>query len=222
MRWRSPSCFYQSPTLNQMDNGKFEERPTILAMKGHPGTGKSTLAYSIAKTLKCPLIDKDHFKDCTKPLQRVTKATELLNDLSYEVMWRVASAQLDLGLSVVIDSPLSRKAHLDQILEIGAHSGARVVVVECKPRDEAEWRRRLERRSEVDGSSWHKPSTWQEMEKLLEGYGGCWDYDMGEVPRIVVDTTCANGIEEVVSTVLEFVSNACGAKKNQWVLQCTN
>ncbi|MCD7456771.1 hypothetical protein HAX54_033043 [Datura stramonium] len=193
-----------------MDDGNFEERPTILAMKGHPGTGKSTLAKSIARTLKCPLIDKDHFKDCTKPLQVVTK---LLNDLSYEAMWRVASTQLDLGLSVVIDSPLSRRAHLDRILELADRSGARVVILECKPRDEAEWRRRLERRSEVDGSSWHKPSTWQEMEKLLEGYEGCWDYDIGEVPRLVVDTTCANGVEEVVSSVLEFVSNACGAKR---------
>lgn len=203
--------------MKQMDNGKFEERPIILAMKGHPGTGKTTLAQSIAKTLKCPLIDKDHFKDCTKPLQQVTKATKLLNDLSYEAMWRVASAQLELGLSVVIDSPLSRRAHLDRILELAARSGARVVIVECKPRDEAEWRRRLERRSEVGhGSSWHKPSTWQEMEKLLEGYEGCWDYDVGEeVPRLVVDTTCANGVEEVVSNVLEFVSNECGVKKNQ-------
>ncbi|KAK6784735.1 hypothetical protein RDI58_018190 [Solanum bulbocastanum] len=201
-----------------MDNGKYERRPIILAMKGHPGTGKSTLAQSIAKTLKCPLIDKDHFKDCTKPLQQITKATKLINDLSYDVMWRVASAQLDLGLSVVIDSPLSHRAHLDRIIEIADRSGARVVVVECKPRDEAEWRRRLERRSELVeyGSSWHKPSTWQEMEKLLEEYEGCWDYDVGvEVPRLVVDTTCANGVEQVVSNVLEFVSNACGAEKKQ-------
>ncbi|KAK4355824.1 hypothetical protein RND71_024795 [Anisodus tanguticus] len=150
------------------------------------------------------------------------KLTELLNDLSYEAMWQIASAQLDLGLSVVIDSPLSRRAHLNCILELAAHSGARVVVVECKPRDEAKWRRRLEWRSEVHGSSWHKPSTWQEMEKLLEGYEGCWDYDIGNVPRFVVDTTCANVVEEVVTSVLEFVSNACGAKTNQWYYHCTN
>lgn len=107
-----------------------------------------------------------------------------------------------------MDSPLSRRAHLDRILELAARTGARVVVVECKPRDEAEWRRRLERRSKVEcGSSWHKPSTWEEMEKLLEGYEGCWDYDIGEVPRLVVDTTSANGVEKVVSNVLEFVSN---------------
>ncbi|KAK4341797.1 hypothetical protein RND71_037613 [Anisodus tanguticus] len=50
---------------------------------------------------------------------------------------------------------------------------------DCKPSDEAKWRRRLKRRSEVDGSSLHKSSTWQEMEKLLEGYERCWDYDVG-------------------------------------------
>ncbi|OIS99992.1 hypothetical protein A4A49_21453 [Nicotiana attenuata] len=199
--------------MNQMDSQKYEERPTILAMKGHPGTGKSTLAYSIAKTLKCPIIDKDHFKDCTKPLQQVLmQSSKLLNDLSYEAMWQVASAQLDVGLSVVIDSPLSRRAHLDRLLELAARRRARVVIVECKPKDEAEWRRRLEHRSEVDGSSWHKPSTWQEMEKLLEGYEGCWDYDIGNVPRLIVDTTAAKGIEEIVSSVLEFL-NGCSVKR---------
>lgn len=183
---------------------------TVIAMKGHPGTGKSTLAAAVAKSLKCPLIDKDHFRDSTRDVQQQLHLTspaaagKLLNDLSYDAMWRVAAAQLDLGLSVVVDSPLSRRQQLDRLLDVAAGSGAAVVVVECVPGDEAEWRRRLEARG---GKEWHKPSTWREMERLLEGYGGCWDYDVGHVPRLVLDTTAPVELAELARRVVEFVNS---------------
>ncbi|KAL8488553.1 hypothetical protein ACS0TY_024728 [Phlomoides rotata] len=190
-----------------MDTRLVAERPPVLiAMKGHPGTGKSTLANALAKTLKCPLVDKDHFRDSTYPIQQAlsqaspTTASKLLNDLSYDAMWRVVSTQLRLGLSVVIDSPLSRRAHLDRLLDIASESGASVVVIECRPGDEEEWRRRLELRGINGGGGWwHKPSAWAEMERLLEGYGGCWDYDVGEVPKLVVDTTAPVKVKELVA-----------------------
>lgn len=208
-----------------MEKQNLDEKPIVIAMKGHPGTGKSTLAKAIAKKLKCPLIDKDHFKNCTKEIQETlissapksssSSYNKLLNDLSYKVMWQIASTQLDLGLNVLIDSPLSRRAHLDKLLEIADRTKARVFVVECRPKDEAEWRRRVEKRGVDDdddgGSSWHKPRNWEEMEKLLDGYGGCWDYDFGDdVPKLVVDTTANDiGIHEIVSSVLQFLESPC-------------
>lgn len=186
--------------------------PTVIAMKGHPGSGKSTVATAVAKSLKCPLIDKDHFRDSTHAVQQVLlaqtprgTAQQLLTDLSYDAMWRVAAAQLGLGLSVVVDSPLSRRPQLDRLLEMASGSGARVVVVECRPGDEAEWRRRVEARG---GEEWHKPSTWREMERLLEGYGGCWEYEMGEVPKLVLDTTAPLQIADLVSRVVDFLNSS--------------
>lgn len=196
-----------------MDRRKAGERPILIAMKGHPGTGKSTQASAIAKALKCPLVDKDHFRDSTYPIQEAltqnspSMAAKLLNDLSYEAMCRVTATQLGLGLSVVVDSPLSRRAHLDRLVEMADGNGAKVVVVECKPGDQAEWRRRVEARGAGGGPGWHKPATWEEMERLLEGYGGCWDYDTGEVPKLVLDTTALVEVEELVHKVIEFLDS---------------
>ncbi|KAJ4980421.1 hypothetical protein NE237_031258 [Protea cynaroides] len=188
--------------------------PVMIAMKGHPGTGKSTLAHALATSLRCPLIDKDDVRNCTATLQKslstdVTTgggaAAKLLNDLSYEVIWRVASTQLALGLAVVIDSPLSRRAHLDRLLPLAASTGAHLVIVECRSHDESEWRRRLEMRGAADDASWHKPATWQDLQQLVEGYGGSSDYDVGDVPKIVVDTTSPVSVGEHVSTVLRSI-----------------
>ncbi|KAG6497322.1 uncharacterized protein LOC121988877 [Zingiber officinale] len=204
-----------------------QSRPLIVAMKGHPGTGKSTLAAALAASLSCPLLDKDDVRDCTLSLQHALAATSsssaaaasLLNDLSYSVLWQMAATQLRLGLSVVIDSPLSRRAHLDHLIDL-AHSGdssvgaAGLVVIECRPSDADEWRRRVEARGAAateaaggGGEGWHKPATWEQLQELLEGYQGCTDYDVGRVPRLVVDTTSPEtGFKETVARVLEFIN----------------
>uniref|UniRef100_A0A6N2KND0 AAA+ ATPase domain-containing protein n=1 Tax=Salix viminalis TaxID=40686 RepID=A0A6N2KND0_SALVM len=186
--------------------------PVIIAMKGHPGTGKSTLASSLASSLKILLIDKDDVRDCTISIQNSSPATasKLLNDISYDVVWQIASTQLRLGLSVIIDSPLSRRAHLDRLVQMASSTGSLLVIVECKPLDEGVWRRRLEQRGRGDQASWHKPSTWQDLERLLEGYDGSTDYDVGDVPKIVLDTSVSVAVDELVSRVVDFVvSSAC-------------
>nr|XP_012568661.1 uncharacterized protein LOC101501024 [Cicer arietinum] len=179
----------------------------IIAMKGHPGSGKSTLAKSIASKLKIPLIDKDDIKDCTQTLL-LTSPASLLNDLSYDAIWQIASTQLSLGLSVVLDSPLSRRAHLDRLRELAALFSARLLIIECRPADCDLWRRRVEERA--GGGRGHKPATWEDMEKLLEGYEGCTEYEVGDVARLVVDTTAPVPLDRLCSDALEFIFSHAG------------
>ncbi|KAG0450970.1 hypothetical protein HPP92_026664 [Vanilla planifolia] len=194
-----------------------ESRPLILAMKGHPGSGKSTVARAVASALRFPLLDKDDVRDPTFTVQlhldgATSSASALLNDLSYAVLWRLAETQLHLGLSVIIDSPLSRRIHLDSLLSLASAVGARVLVVECRPTDEAEWRLRVEaRRNASGGEGWHKPATWEDLRNLVEGYEGQSEYDLGGVSRLVIDTTGGDGtVEDMVAKVRDFVRSNCG------------
>jgi hypothetical protein len=76
----------------------------VVAMKGHPGSGKSTAARAIAAALRCPLLDKDDVRDGTLPLEgAVTAGT--LNELSYAVLWRVVEWQVWLGLGLTTVVP---------------------------------------------------------------------------------------------------------------------
>jgi hypothetical protein len=58
------------------------------------------------------------------------------------------------------------------------------------------------------GDGWHKPKTWAELERLLEGYQGCTDYEIEDVPRIVVDTTDPTvDAQAIAAKVVGFVSS---------------
>ena len=67
------------------------KQQTLLCLKGHPGTGKSTLANSLSRHLRWPLIDKDDVKDHTWDLANG-------NELSYAVMWQIYEAAKSIAL----------------------------------------------------------------------------------------------------------------------------
>lgn len=164
--------------------------PRLLVMKGHPATGKSELAYRLARRLRCPLIDKDDVKDYTLSLPDG-------NVLAYAIMWQIAGTQLALGLDVVVDSPLSYPIGYTQARELAARHAARLWVIETQL-DEAEWRRRLDARPPE--ASTHKMRGWAAMQELLRQYDGCWQYPIAPEHHIVVDT--ALPVEELLRDVL--------------------
>lgn len=167
--------------------------PRLLVMKGHPATGKSALAWGLARRLRCPLIDKDDVKDYTLALPDG-------NALAYAIMWQVAGTQLALGLDVVVDSPLSYPIGYTQAQELAARHKARLWVIETQL-DEAEWRRRLD--SRPPEASTHKMRGWAAMQEMLRQYDGCWQFEIAPEHHIVVDT--ARPVEDLLGDVLARV-----------------
>lgn len=84
--------------------------PLLLLMKGHPASGKSTLARLVASKFKMAISDKDDSRDCFQAAEEQFGPAGAwdLNALSYQVMFSVASSQLGCGQGVVIDCPLSK------------------------------------------------------------------------------------------------------------------
>ena len=75
---------------------------------------------------------------------------------------------------------------------------------------DAQWRRwRCRWLAQAEGMP-----AWQDLEKLLEGYGGCTEYDVGDVPKMVVDSTGPVEFEELCSNVLQFVVSHAGGPVN--------
>lgn len=233
-------------------------------MKGHPGCGKSTLARSLGRALRWPVLDKDDIRDCTRPLEAALSqhpsSSSLLNAFSYQTLWRLTETQLQLGLSVIVDCPLSRPSLFVSASALATLYSKRLIIIECVASDAHQWKRRLETRA-VAGAAmpenfngrelhinkanpnvgpsvhplpahesasgreiseirrqvaahgnatdcpagWHKPGHWEDLQALIEGYEGCWDYDTSPFARrLVVDGT-AFSLDALLSAVLEWL-----------------
>ena len=165
----------------------------LIAMKGHPATGKSSLAYALARSLRWPLIDKDDIKDHTLDLPAG-------NGLAYAILWQLVERQLGLGVSVIVDSPLSYPIGYTTACALAERYQARLLVVETYL-DEEIWRARLEARPA--GESTHKIRGWQTMQALLQAYDDCWRYAIQPEHHVHVDTM--QPLDQIVHLVKERI-----------------
>jgi predicted kinase len=125
------------------------------------------------------------------PAAAAVVAPRVLNDLSYDIMFRVAASQLACGLSAIVDCPLARRELYERASALAGPSGAAVVVVECVPASEEAWREALDTRvanaalesappslalAGVRGSARHKPRSWEALQQLVGAYGGASEW----------------------------------------------
>ena len=144
---------------------------TLIVMRGYPGTGKSTIARALATALHAPLVDRDIIRQM---------AVDILGNLpaigrfSYELMFALTREQLKLGLSVVIDTPLTYRTTYEQAQQLAQTFSIPMLVVHCKCPPEVQ-KRRLEGRkgmvSEFQITSWEEWLRWQPRFEEFEDEG---------------------------------------------------
>ncbi len=130
-------------------------KPVLIAFAGLPGTGKTTIARLVAKTLGATYLRVD---TAEQALRQTGEIAELVT-AGYSVLYALAADNLALGQSVVADSvnPVtwSRNAWRD----VATGAAARLIGVEVICDDQAEHRRRVEtRRADIAG---HELPDWQ-------------------------------------------------------------
>jgi predicted kinase len=160
-------------------------------MRGYPGTGKSTIARAIAAALHAPLIDRDILRQ---------KAVDIFGDhplvgrFSYEMMFALAKEQLSLGLSVVVDTPLTYHTTYEQSKELASSYHTPMLVVHCQCPPEVQ-KRRLEGRkgkvSEFQITSWEEWLRWKPRFEDFDD-GGC-----------VIDTS--NPLDDSLAKVMHVI-----------------
>ncbi len=166
-------------------------RSTFVLMRGYPGTGKSTVARAIAAALHAPLIDRDILRQ---------KAVDIFGDhpqigrFSYEMMFALTKEQLSLGLSVVVDTPLTYRTTYEQSKELARAFHTPMLVVHCQCPPEVQ-KHRLEGRkgkvSEFQITSWEEWLRWQPRFEDFDD-GGC-----------VIDTS--NPLDDSLAKVMHMI-----------------
>ena len=163
-------------------------------MRGYPGTGKSTIARAIARALHAALIDRDIIRQTAVD---IFGNVPEIGRFSYELMYALTREQLSLGLSVVVDSPLTYRQTYEQYNSLSQSMHAPLLVVHCRCPEDVQ-RRRLEGRkgkvSEFQITSWEE---WQQWKPRFEAFDdeGC-----------IIDTShpLDDSLEKVMHTLHEL------------------
>merc|ERR1740121_510159 len=116
----------------------------------------------LARRLGCSFLSKDEVNDVLIPLEGAVQhgARVEVDAFCYSLLLKVGAKQLQMGVSVVVDTPLGRQELYDAFVAATVAEGARVVVVHCIL-DDILWKQRLARRQveqEEDAPLYYKPT----------------------------------------------------------------
>ena len=160
-------------------------------MRGYPGTGKSTIARAIATALDAPLIDRDIIRQMGVDILGNLAA---IGRFSYELMFALTREHLKLGLSAVVDTPLTYRTTYEQAKQMAETFSIPMLVVHCKCPPEVQ-KCRLEGRkgkvSEFQITSWEEWLRWKPRFEEFEDEG------------CVIDTS--NPLDESLAKVMSTV-----------------
>ena len=154
----------------------------LIVFSGLPGTGKSTLAETVARDLHIPVFTKDWLEAALLRNElKPANAEKPLGFAAYELLTILAERQLILGQSVILDSVAAFSSLRSTWRTLSDQYGAAQRVIECICSDEALHRSRLtDRRRNIPG--WHELE-WSDVERV-RGYYLPWQEE-----HLVLDMT---------------------------------
>jgi predicted kinase len=167
-------------------------KPKLIIIAGLPGSGKSTIAESLAEKLSVPLFSVDPIESSIiqSGLQR-SFATGLA---AYIVAETLASEQLKHGLSVIIDAVNPVQEARDMWHNLAQTQHATLIIIECALESELH-KQRIEAR--IRNMQGIPEVTWEDVENCRKMYLP-WKEE-----RLVLDTGKAH--EKNVGKALDYI-----------------
>jgi predicted kinase len=140
-------------------------QPRVIVFTGLPGTGKSTLAEQVARTVGAPAFAGDWLMGSLKPAHAALSQLDRPNYLAayFGLLGTLVTRQLMLGQSAVVDDVLG-DSELVGWRATATRYSASLLLIECICSDQAIHRARIEgRRRGIPG--WHEIG-WDHVERM--------------------------------------------------------
>lgn len=166
----------------------------LVIFGGLPGTGKSTIAQSLAGRINAFYLRVDSIEQAIRSSDVMSPDTEI-GPAGYMAIYGVAADNLRLGHSVIADSVNPIEITRAAYREVAKQEGVGFLEVEVVCSDEAVHRRRVEtRRSTVKGLT--LPS-WEQVTERR--------YETWECPHLCLDTANLS-VEQSVAGIIAAIS----------------
>lgn len=182
-RLRADWAFAQYEKVTPSASTRGAGRPVVVLVAGVPGTGKSTLAETLGRTLKAPVFSMDWQLGALAVFGVLRP--DNTGPLSELMLTAAVARQLHLGMGAIIDATGHTKAERDRWRSLTERLGGRFIGVECVCSDEQLQRSRLEGRSRGI-PCWPATVSWEHVNRMKE----LWE--PWEEPHLVLDSAVAS------------------------------
>jgi len=144
----------------------------LIIFSGLPGTGKTSLAYPLAKRLKAPLLRVDDLFEII-PAVMLAQAESMWDDL-VGILLALVEVQLEIGLSVVVDS-VFMGADRTAARKLAERYEAQFLPIHTFISDPSLWKQRVDQRVQ-ESDPQDQVATWARIQVQQKSF---WSWQPG-------------------------------------------
>jgi predicted kinase len=183
-------------------------QPLLVIVTGRPGSGKTTLAYALAREIHCPVLSRDEFKEGY--VNTVGGTHDGLNDAInwgiYETFFQAIELLLSRQITLVAEAAFQHKLWSPKLASLRTLARVRLIICTVNP---ALARRRFIERGLADATRqrFHGDRAVHAARQGIHLPLGNYDPPQSDLPTLTVDTT--DGYRPDLAGIMSF---ACAPK----------
>jgi len=181
--------------------------PSLIVITGRPGAGKTTLAYTVARMIRCPTLIRDELKEGFVITGHDLPPHTNINGLVSETFFQAMELLLRNGITVVAEAAFQHHVWQPKLEPLQAQAHIRIVVCAVDP---TLARGRIIQRGLTDPERirFHGDLAVQAAREGSIVPISTYDPPYLAVPTLTVDTT--DGYRPTLETIVAFVMQRDG------------